>query len=83
MKLIIEHLKTKREVSGAFALCCGKEELEQLKSIIDQKLNEDFSYGWIYFDEQITSLDESDFHIIKRQKQNANTTPISWDYSVI
>ena len=31
MKIIIEHRKTKRELNGAFALCCGKKELEQLR----------------------------------------------------
>ena len=79
MKIIIEHRKTKRELNGAFALCCGKKELEQLKSIIEQKLDEEFTYGWIYVDEQITSPDESDFDIIKRQKQISNTAPVSWD----
>lgn len=79
MKIIIEHRKTKRELNGAFALCCGKNELEQLKSIIEQKLNEEFTYGWIYIDEEIINPDESDFDIIKRQKKIANTIPVSWD----
>lgn len=79
MKLIIEHRKSKRTIDGAFAICCGRNELEELKSIIDQKLSNDFIFGWIYFDEYIKSPVESDFDLIKRQKQIVDTTPISWD----
>jgi hypothetical protein len=73
MKIIIEHKKTKREINGAFAFCCDKKDLEQLKQIIDQKLKEDFIYGWIGVDEQIDDMEENDFVIIKRQKSIANS----------
>ena len=79
MKLIIEHRKTKREINGAFAICCSKNELQQLKSIIEAKLESDFAYGWINIDEFITQPDNSEFDIIKRQKSIPNTEPVSWD----
>ena len=79
MKIIIEHRKTKREVNGAFALCCGKSELQQLKAVIDSKLENDFYYGWIHFDEFVNYPEEPEFDIIKRQKQIPNTEPVSWD----
>jgi len=79
MKLIIEHRKTKREINGAFAICCGKNELQQLKEIIQTKLEDDFAYGWINIDEFITQPDNSEFDIIKRQKSIPNTEPVSWD----
>ena len=79
MKVIIEHRKTKREVNGAFAICCGKSELQQLKAIIDSKLENDFCYGWISIDEFITQPEDSEFDIIKRQKSIPNTEPVSWD----
>lgn len=78
MKIIIEHRKTKREVNGAFSFCLSKEDLKNLKSIIDEKLETDFQYGWIRVDELITDT-ESDFDILKRQKCLVNTPPVNWD----
>jgi hypothetical protein len=78
MKLIIEHSNTKRQIKGPFALCGSKKDLEQLKEIIENKLNDDFEYGWINVDE-IINPDESNFSTIKRQIQKTSTKPISWD----
>jgi len=79
MKIIIEHGKTKRAIYGAFSFCCSNSELKQLKEIIDSKLNSDFSYGWINVDEFVEQHEDSEFELIKRQKQIPNTEPISWD----
>jgi len=79
MKLIIEHRKTKREINGAFAICLGINELQQLKSIIDSAIEKEHVYGWLYVDEAVQQPAESDYDIIKRQKLIANTGPISWD----
>jgi len=78
MKLIIEHRKTKREINGAFSICCGKNELQHLKTIIESKLENDFAYGCINIDEFVNQP-EGDFDIIKRQKSIPNTEPVSWD----
>lgn len=79
MKIIIEHRKTKRIIDGPFSLCCGRNELIELKSILDEKLSNDFIFGWIYFDEYIKSPVESEFDLIKRQKTLSDTLPVSWD----
>ena len=79
MDIIIEHKKTKRQIKGAFTFCCGREELKQLKSIIDEKLTSDFHYGWIHVDETTESETESDFYLIKRQKGIPNSAPVNWD----
>lgn len=79
MKLIIEHQKTKRAINGPFTFSCARIDLERLKLIINQKLSEDFTYGYIFVDEQITKPEEGDFDLIKRQRPIPNTPPVSWD----
>ena len=81
MKLIIEHKHTKREINGPFALCCSKDDLIYLHSIIESKLEQNFSYGWIRFDVYTPQPDDSGFEvmILKRQKTKANTEPVNWD----
>lgn len=76
MNIVIAHKKTKREIDGPFALCCSRADLERLKAAIEEGLNSEIGYGWIYVDE--VSSDE-DYDTIKRQKQIPNTEPISWE----
>lgn len=77
MKIVIEHKNTKREIKGAFSICCDLKMLNQLKHIIDANIEKNFSYGWIYIDEYVED-ENNDFQIIKRQKSLTNTSPIEW-----
>lgn len=81
MKLIITHKKTKRIIEGPFSMCCGREQLELLKSVIDKKLEEDFAYGWINIDEEIVTSDgtEYEYILVRRQKSIDQTAPDEWD----
>lgn len=78
MKLIISHKKTKREINGAFAICGSTDDLLRLKNAIDEKLQNKSGYGWINIDE-IFNSDDSEFLLIKRQKELVNTSPSEWD----
>ena len=81
MKIIIDHKKTRREINGAFAFCCGKSELQQLKAIIEAKLESDFHFGWLNVNERQNQPDDADFDIVLMQKTIPNTKPFSWEFS--
>jgi hypothetical protein len=81
MKLIITHKKTKRIIEGPFSICCGREQLELLKSVIDKTLEEGFTYGWININEEIVTADgeEYEYSLIRRQKSIDQTEASPWD----
>jgi hypothetical protein len=79
MQLIITHKKTKRIIEGPFSMCCGRKQLEELKSIIDTTLEGDFHYGWINVDEDEITPEDKDFNYVRRQKSIDQTKASPWD----
>lgn len=47
MKIIIEHGRVKREISGAFNICGSKSDLEMLMQQLIRGIAGDFNYGWV------------------------------------
>lgn len=48
MKIVISHLRTKREIVGAFNICGSKGDLKSLaEQILGQVHDENWSYGWV------------------------------------
>lgn len=79
MKLIINHRRLKRVVNGAFSICCDLQTLEQLKEVIDKKIEQKHIYGWINFNEFELQPETSDHDIIKVTKCVKNSNPIGWN----
>lgn len=52
MKIIIEHLHTKRVIEGPFNICGDRQDLITLMDAINETLHNSFSYGWVNITEQ-------------------------------
>ncbi len=67
MKIVIEHGKTKREISGPFNICGDPKDLRDVADSILTTLdgNPNRGYGWIF--------------IAQKQKSISDTPPKDWE----
>lgn len=46
MQFVFAKDGVKREISGPFQMCCGINDLKELKRIIDAQVERNVAYGW-------------------------------------
>ena len=47
MKVIVSYTGTSRQIDSSFSICASKEDLLSIKEQIENRIRENFSYGWV------------------------------------
>jgi hypothetical protein len=82
MKIIIEHSRTKRLITGPFRVCGDHNDLREIANQILQQIGDSPGYGWKEVVETVKQPDDGNFAVTMTRTQKTvcvDSSPLPWD----